>query len=237
MSFSEASLASRIFLFNGMEESETASYISMCDQLQYSSNEVIHSSLHPLRGIGLVLSGRAKIVSGSGDTLLRSLEIGDIFGAASVFSLKSSNRTAVVASGKCRILLISEEIITKIITEDPDAAKRYIAFLSDRISFLNSRISNLTAGDAIAKTAGFILSLEQDEEGRANVNDSFSNIASRLNMGRASLYRTIDRFVAEGLISRDKDVLTILDRDGLENIIFKKNPVISGKERLNYEKD
>ena len=218
---------SEMFLFRGMKDSEIEEYVSHCPILQYSSNDVIHSSAKPLHGIGVVISGRAKIVSGNGDTLIRLLKPEDIFGAASVFSIESSNRTTVISSSKCSIRLIPEEVILKIISNDPAAAKRYITFLSDRISFLNSRISNLTAGDTVAKTAGFFLSLETDGDGNVFLNDSYTNVASRLNMGRASLYRTIDRFIADGLISRDRDNLTILDRDGLEDIIFKKESGIS----------
>ena len=219
---------SEMFLFRGMKDNEIEEYVSHCPVLQYLPNDVIHSSAKPLHGIGVVISGRGKIVSGKGDTLIRLLKSGDIFGAASVFSIESSNRTTVISSSKCSIRLIPEDVINKIISENGDAAKRYITFLSDRISFLNARISNLAAGDTVAKTAGFLLSLETDCDGNVILNDSYTNVASRLNMGRASLYRTIDRFIADGLISRERDKLTVLDRDGLEDIIFKKE---SGNSR------
>lgn len=215
---------SQIFLFQGMNEDKIAEYTDHCPVLQYSPSDVIHSSSEPLKGIGYLVSGNAKIVSGNGETLLRILRPGDIFGAASVFSLNAANRTVVVAYGACRIRLIPEDIINKVITDDPKAARRYIAFLSERISFLNAKISNLTAGDTVAKTAGFLLSLETDDEGNFILNDSYINVASRLNMGRASLYRTIDRFIADELISRDRDKLKLLNREGLEDIILKKDP-------------
>jgi len=213
---------SKTFLFNGMDTDKVTSYIKKCDVLSYDSGDVIHSCQRTCGGIGILLSGGARIISGNGDTLLRILKCGDVFGAASAFSIGETNRTKVISSGNSTVLIVPVCVIDKIIESDPTAAKRYIAFLSDRINFLNSRISALTAGDAVAKTAGFILSLETDENGNAVISDSFTNVASRLNMGRASLYRTIDKFETDGLVKRNKDTITILNRDGLEDIIFKK---------------
>lgn len=215
-------IVSKIFLFEGLSETDISVYMEKCNILQFSSGDVIHSSKYPACGIGVVISGRARIISGNGDALLRILKCGDVFGAASVFVLDEGNRTEVIASGKCKILLIPESVIRDIITSDSNASIRYISFLSDRINFLNSRISMLTAGDTVSKVADFILSLDSDAFGKVVIGDTLTNVASRLNMGRASLYRTIDKFACDGLISRDKDSLIILDRDGLEDIMFKK---------------
>ncbi len=218
----DISILSEVFLFKNIDPLKIEALTENCPHIQYSAGDVIHSSRKPSRGIGVILSGVARIVAGGGDTLLRILKTGDVFGAASVFTIDDGNRTAVIASGKCTVLLIPEDKIREILTVYPDAALRYIGFLSERIDFLNTRISSLAAGDAVAKVAGYILSLDHDDQGVAFIKDSLTNIASRLNMGRASLYRTIDRFVTDGYISRDKDMLIILDRDSLEDIIFKK---------------
>lgn len=218
----DISVISDIFLFRGLSAEAVERYLAECRTVRYSSRDVIHSVSHKAHGIGVVLGGRARIVSGGGDTLLRTLKRGDVFGAASVFSMEYGNRTEVIAGEGCTVLLIPKETVLRIIFEDPDAAARYIAFLSDRIDFLNSRISALAAGDAVAKVAGYILSLEADADGHTVFGDSLTNVASRLNMGRASLYRTIDRFVSDGYITKSGSELAILDRDGLEDIIFKK---------------
>ena len=221
MKNTEYEALSEIFLFKDMDKDTALSFLEECSRRDYSQGEIIHSVENPFRGIGALLIGKARIVSG-GETLLRILECGDIFGAATVFDLDESNRTSVIAYGKCSVLHIPERVIVDIITNDKNAAMRYIAFLSDRVNFLNSRISTLTAGDAVSKAAGYILSLDADDDGIAEIGDSLTHIASKLNMGRASLYRTIDRLASEGFIKRDKNTLTILDRKGLEDIIFKK---------------
>ena len=211
-----------IFLFKGMDPDIILSYAEKCRMIKYIPGEVIHSSSDPADGIGVIVSGKAKIVSGNGDALIRMLTKGDIFGAASVFACDAANRTAVISGGNCNVLLIPTDIINDIITTDNGAAKRYIGFLSDRINFLNSKISTLTAGDAIAKTAGFLLSLDQDPDGKVILEGSLKDVASKLNMGRASLYRTIDRFVTDGIIIRNKDEIMILNRADLEDIIKKR---------------
>lgn len=224
----DISVISNIFLFSGADTATVEQYLTECSKVCYSSHDIIHSVSRQLNGIGVMLGGRARIVSGNGDTLLRILKRGDVFGAASVFSMEYGNRTEVIAVDDCSVLLIPKKTVMKIVSDDPDAAVRYITFLSGRIDFLNSRISALTAGDAVAKVAGYLLSLESDGNGHTAFGDSLTNVASRLNMGRASLYRTIDRFVSDGYITKSGNELVILDRDGLEDIIFKKK---SGNSR------
>jgi len=224
MLLSQHPAISEMFLFSGMSESEIIGYLNECEHLHYSSGDIIHSSKSPLHGIGIVLSGRARIISGNNDTLLRILKQDDFFGVASLFSIDEHNRTSVIASCKCSILVIPENVVMRIISSDKNAAMRYIKFLSDRINFLNSRIGSLSAGDSVAKVAGYILSLNFNSDGVALLEEALTNVASRLNIGRASLYRTIDRFVADGFIKRDKNSMEILNRDGLEDIFFKKDP-------------
>lgn len=213
---------SSLFLCEDMTEAEVIDLYGECKTKTYSSGEVMHSEKYHSHGIGVLLSGNARIVSGNGETVLRLLRTGDVFGVASVFAIKNGNRTTVIASGDCEILLIPEEAVKKILIIHPETAIRYIGFLCERIDFLNTRISSLTAGDAEAKAAGYILSLKYDCDGCAVIEDSFTDIARKLNMGRASLYRTIDRFVSNGYICRDKNKLTLLDRSGLEDIIYNK---------------
>ncbi len=227
------SYLSKVFLFKDCSDKEIAETAERCQLSEFSPGEVIHSSKTPLRGIGVVVSGRARIVSGKGDTLLRILKPGDIFGAASVFAIDSANRTAVIASGICSVLLVPEDVIRETLLKNPSIAITYIGFLSERIDFLNTRISSLAAGDAVAKVAGYLLSLNFDSDGNTVIEDSFTTIASKLNMGRASLYRTIDRFVADGYISREKERLTVLDRDSLEDIILGKNSGDPRKRKAN----
>ena len=145
MKSAELATVSEIFLFKGLLETDILSYLDICSIVKFNPGDIVHSSKNPALGIGVVLSGRARIVSGNGDALLRILKSGDIFGVASVFALDSRNKTEVVSSSKCSILIIPESVITEIITSDSDASIRYISFLSDRINFLNSRISTLTA--------------------------------------------------------------------------------------------
>jgi len=213
--------ARKLFLFEDTDDVVLTSYIDGCTEKTYSPGQIIHSNKSPLRGIGVIISGKAKIISGGG-SLLRLLNSGDSFGAASVFNSSPANRTEVVCSSSCRLLVVGEDVIHRVITEEPSAAVRYITFLSDRIAFLNTRIGALAAGDTSEKVAGFILSLDTDRNGKVSISQYLTNVASGLNMSRASLYRTLDRFTELGYIKKEEGNVTILDRDALEGIAYKK---------------
>jgi hypothetical protein len=38
-----------------------------------------------------------------------------------------------------------------------------------------------------------------------------------LNIGRASLYRAFDKFIADGFITKNGKVITLIDREALKN--------------------
>ena len=213
--------ARKLFLFDGTGDAQLTSYLDSCTENTYTPGQVIHSAQRPLRGIGVIVSGKAKIISGGG-SLLRLLKKGDSFGAASVFNSSPSNRTEVICTASCKLLVIGEDVINRVIAEDSYAAVRYITFLSDRIAFLNTRIGSLTAGDTSEKVAGFILSLDPDKSGMVSIGQHLTNVASGLSMSRASLYRTLDRFTELGFIKKEDENVTILDRDSLEGIAYKK---------------
>lgn len=215
--------ARRLFLFSEMEEAVLKGYLERCRVLCFEAGQVIHSANNPLCGIGLILSGRAKILSGGG-ALLRLIRDGDSFGAASAFDSAGHSPTEVISSTRVRLLVADRSVICSVIENDPSAAVRYITFLSERIGFLNGKIGALSAGDTSTKAAGYLLSLDVDSEGTATLSLPLSSIASALNMGRASLYRTLDKFTEDGLISRSDDRVSILDRDALEMIAYKNRP-------------
>jgi CRP-like cAMP-binding protein len=90
-------------------------------------------------------------------------------------------------------------------------AVNYIKFLSDRVAFLNRRIDSFTAPDAEKSLARFIcLNATSESEYQHEVGvKNYSEVAQRLNIGRASLYRAFEALEDEGLISKDGKTLKI----------------------------
>ena len=83
--------------------------------------------------------------------------------------------------------------------ESPAFRENYIGFLGGRIRFLNRKIGYLTAGSAERRLALYLASLGP---GEVRLSIPFSALSELLDIGRASLYRALDRLEADGQIVR-----------------------------------
>lgn len=174
------------------------------------------------RSVGILLSGRGVIYSSDKgrQTLLRFISPGDAVGVAGLFADKAPE-TQILAcgDGKSEMFFVSREAFERLMNEESDGKFRsnLIKFLSDRVSFLNSRIDCVTGGSAERRLALFIKNSPVSPNGEISLGMSMTALARALDIGRASLYRAFDALQADGIISREGDLITILSRDALDN--------------------
>ena len=76
----------------------------------------------------------------------------------------------------------------------------YLQFLAERVQFLNAKIRSFTAGSTERRLA---LWLAEHAQNGAIRTPSLSMLAETLDIGRASLYRALDKMELEGLITRN----------------------------------
>ncbi len=215
------------FLFSGISPAdidESVPFLSECICLQYSDNCTIQSAREPVAGIAVMTIGTADVLSDSSSSAvrLRTIHAGEIFGAAALYTTEQRYETVIRARGDCQILLIPEETVKRLIVASGQLAVNYIRFLSERICFLNQKITAFTAGSAEAKLAVYLSELPHSPDGKCSLLLSMSALADSLGMGRASLYRALDKFETGGLISREGKDIRILDEAALE-AVFRKN--------------
>ncbi|HZK39852.1 MAG TPA: Crp/Fnr family transcriptional regulator [Clostridia bacterium] len=185
----------------------------------FARGETIFSNDSYKPVIGLLISGKARVIKGR--TVISTLEKGSIFGAVTLFSTKQSYATEITAAAACKVLFLSRKLISRLMRENTDIAENYITYLSQRIYFLTDKIDAFTAGSAERRLAGWLLNNCKEDNGGAYATVSnFSLLARDLDIGRASLYRTIDFFMEEKVIRRDGEKVLIIDREKLSS--FKK---------------
>lgn len=171
------------------------------------------SILSPERGggtMGMILTGSAAVVKGR--AVINTLVPGDIFGAVTLFSDEPSPATTVTARVECSAIFFEKEAIAELIESEPGAAVGFAAYLSARIRFLTRRIEALTAGDSASKLLSYLL--EREQGGEVEI-QSCAELARRLDVGRASLYRALDSLEASGDIRREgkKIFITVKSRE------------------------
>ena len=162
----------------------------------------------------VLLEGRVKIYSADleKNVILRVLAPGEVCGAASLFLEEPSPISRIEASERSCVLLFDAATVRLLLGRDPRFLDAYLAFLAGRVQFLNRKIRCYTAGSAERRLA---LWLASEPHPTIRLPDSLSALADTLDIGRASLYRSLDKFEAEGLIVRKGREITVISQDDL----------------------
>ena len=200
-------------LFSVLGEEELLSLIrdGRTADIRYPAGESIYTDKSYKKALGAVITGSLSVYRpGNGSrVLLNRIPAGGVFGAASLFGAEGMYVTEITAEKDSVIFFVPSEVLSRLITENGGFALSYIGFLTDRIRFLNRRISELSAGGAERKFAKYLLERDSDKP------VSMTELASFLGIGRASLYRIIDGFTENGIIEKNGRTIAVLDRDAL----------------------
>lgn len=164
----------------------------------------------------IVLEGEAAVHTKDEHShlLLRVLLPGDTFGVANLFG-QEHMITRVTARKPTVAICIGEEAMRHAICADGELAMRYISFLSDRIRFLNQRISTLSAGNTERRVAAWLDTAIPTDRERWELPLSMNRLANTLGIGRASLYRAFDNLAALGYLTHEGKMVTLTDREAM----------------------
>lgn len=198
-----------LFLLNGLTEKEleTCRRLAVTEEKTYSKGDKIYTPQQSQKALAIVLDGHVRVWQGR--VPMNDLLSGDVFGVAALFGTDEDYPSTVVAQSDCRVLFIPQETVVTWMREVPTVAQNYVGFLSDRIRFLNRRLSTLTAGQAERKLWQYLLA-NRDENGVVTVVGGMSELAERLDIGRSSLYRSLDALAQIGKIRRERKKIIIL---------------------------
>lgn len=182
----------------------------------FSVHDLIYSSESSTLSVGILCTGSARVLAGHGEeaTILNTLKPGDMFGIANLFDEDSPFPTRIVATSGAKVLFLDGDAFRRCIQEDPIILRNYLAFLSRKLMYLNRKILTFTAGSAERKLMLFLL--EQHTSGDVTLPCSMSELAERLGIGRASLYRARDSLIREGLILCSEGGFSIPDLSALK---------------------
>ena len=201
-----------LFLLKGLtrEELELCRRLAQTEEKTYCKGDTIYTPQSAQRALAMVMEGHVRVLHGHVPT--NDLVEGDVFGAAALFGTNEDYPSTIVAGSDCRVMYIPQETVVAWMKQVPQVAENYIGFLSDRIRFLNRRLATLTAGQADGKLWRYLLA-HRDENGVVYVAEGMSALAERLDMGRSSLYRSLDALVLAGRSRRERKKIYILQTE------------------------
>ncbi|MBO5306149.1 MAG: Crp/Fnr family transcriptional regulator [Clostridia bacterium] len=180
----------------------------------FKAGDFIYSPESTEKQLGVFLSGNATAhsVDSQNGVLLRSFAKNDMFGLATLFGSRNRYVSIITAKNSCRVMFFSAEDI-RVLLDDPTFSMNYIRCLSDKICYLNTKISCFTAGSPERKLAFFLCLQSPAKSFSLNINANA--LSEMLNVGRASLYRVFDKFTADGFIKKEGKTITLIDRNAM----------------------
>ena len=185
--------------------------LSNAQLLEVPKGETVYDRHRFRRCLGIVLQGRIQVRKDS--LLVSTLVEGDVFGAAALFNGSPDFPTTMTALAPCKVLLISQEDVRRMLWECPAFAEDYVTYLSQRIQFLSARLDAVSADSAEGKLAQYLLGADG---GGGEVSVSATRLSALIGVGRATLYRAFEALEQEGAISREGKTIHILDRRKLQ---------------------
>lgn len=196
------------FLFSGYSEEALPALLERCAprRRRYPKHSIIYSRHDFRQELGLLLSG--SILVSKGELVVSHLEQGALFGAAALFNEEADYVSTLRALSPCDILFFSQEAVQALIDREPLARLNFIRYLSQRIRFLSRRIDALTQNTGEKKFASFLLQ-HMGPEGSIDPVCSMTELAARLNVGRATLYRELQKLEEQGIITRSGKHITV----------------------------
>ncbi len=200
-----------IFLLDGFSEEEkqkiTASFKK---PISFKKGEIIYSTDSFSNSLGYILNGKAFAVNNNGQgVFMKMFEKGSCFGAAAVFGGGEKYVSTIIAKTDAKVLFIDEEDLKQIFKEHPRTAINYISFLSDKVRFLNKKLSVLSCHNAEDTVLNYLTSVI-DSDGYALIPKNMTLFSKTLGIGRATLYRSLERLAENGKILRENNKIKVI---------------------------
>ncbi len=183
---------------------------------EFSVGDILCSSDTVNVRVGILLDGEAEICTQGtqSNTLLKNASSGELFGIANLYATEDAFPTVIRAKTPVRVLFFAADAFRRFIETDADVLRFYLRFLSKKIVYLNRKIATFTAGSAEHRLALFLL--ENHKSGVDSPAYSMTTLAELLGLGRASLYRAVDKLVGLSLIGHQNGRIEILDVEALK---------------------
>ena len=184
--------------------------------------QMLSDSPKGVPSLGIILSGQVDVYSVSidgRDIQLNSLKEGDCFGICNLLE-GSELETVLRCSKKTKLLYIPKEVIMEELENDPVLLRQYIRLCNKKIQFLLNRIGLLTMQSCRGKLLAFLLE-EQVGESEIELSGSREELACRLGVSRAALFRELSLLQRQKVIRIRGNRIRILDVRRLEILLYQ----------------
>ncbi len=213
---------STIPLFNGLPEDQLEAIKKIAIEKQINKGEMVVAEGDEGKGFFVIVEGRVKVfkVSAEGkEQILHIFGPGQPFGEVPVFAGQRFPANAQ-AIDNTKALFFPRVAIVGLITANPSLALNMLAEMSKKLRLFAVQIENLSLKEMPARLASYLihLAVEQDQKEVVTLKISKGQLASILGTIPETLSRIFAKLSGNNLIRVEGKKITILDRDGLEDL-------------------
>jgi CRP/FNR family transcriptional regulator, dissimilatory nitrate respiration regulator len=216
------SFLKQVPLFGGLSAEQYEELAMIITLQDYDRGQAIFAEGDAGTGFFVVMEGLVKIYKLSMDGKEQILHIfgpGEPFAEAAVFT-GSTFPAHALALEKSRVLFIPRHAFIELIQTNPALAMNMLATLSMRLKKFAHLIEDLSLKEVPGRVAAHLLflSTQQGDADTVKLNIGKAQLASLLGTIPETLSRILTKLAKQGLISSEGPQITILDRDGLEDL-------------------
>lgn len=218
-------MSSKIPLFAGLPGDQLESIRRIALEKEFNKGEAIFSDGDAADGFYVIVAGNIKIYKLSLDGKEKILHIfgpGQPFGEVPVFAGQKFPAHAQAISAS-RLLFFPRSAFVELIAANPSLALNMLAVLSRRLRQFADQIENLSLKEVPARFASYLIALADHQKATQQVilTTSKGQLASILGTIPETLSRIFARLSAQNLIQVKGRTITLLDRQGLEDLAHR----------------
>lgn len=168
--------------------------------------------------LALVVEGSLDFCNANG-VLYFTLGTGDFFELESMFSdIHPILPNQLRARSNCVVIFVNKSLLIPVFRENPRIAQNYMTILSDILQLTTCRLHHFTA-ETPSVALGLYL-LRNEKQGSIRLVDGFAGLARRLNISRATLYRSLAELEHLQLVDHQEKTVRIVSPEKLRQYVL-----------------
>jgi len=207
---------------SGMTDSQIEIFSQLCSWRSYEAGELIIDHLEPSNDVRFIASGSVRIVVRmveGREVIFNDFSSGQFFGELSAIDngIRSANVSAI---NRTRLCIMPQQAFERLCKEVPDVGWKVMQHLVALVRTLSDRLSEFTFLKAKHRLYAELLRLSRVRE--ANREQRIispappqAEIADRISSRREIVSREMKDLERQGLLSRERGGLVIIDPDRL----------------------